>query len=99
MRPGLKRPARTPQPSLQLLNLRIAQGRLWELPPNVDRFLRGKKGCKRFVYSLDYFLLNFAYTSAYSIDYLPLTGRAGSSFLDQTRLILRLENIASPGAS
>jgi len=98
MRPGLKRPARMPETSLQLLNPQIVQGRLWALPPNVDRFLAGKKGCKRLVYSLDYFLLNFAYTSACSIDYLSSMGKAGSGFLSQIWLILRLEKFASPEA-
>jgi hypothetical protein len=58
-----------------------------------------KKGCKRLVYRLDYFLLNFAYTSAHSIVYPVFTEGAGKGLLSQIRLVLRLENITSPGAS
>ncbi len=75
------------------------QNRPWQFPPNADRFLPGKKVCKRPVYKCAYCPLTPAYFVAYSAAYLPFIGRAGSSFLDQTRLILRLENIAAPGAS
>jgi hypothetical protein len=99
MTPGLKPPVHVSEPSLQLFHPQIVRNQSRELPPNVDRFLSGKKGCKRFVYRLNYLLLNFAYTSAHTIVYLQSTGRAESHFLDLIRFILRLENIASPGAS
>ena len=80
MRLGLKRPARMPETSLQLLNPQIAKGRLWALPPNVDRFLAGKKGCKRPVYKPAYCLLTCAYVGAYIAAYLPFTEKAGRDF-------------------
>ncbi len=73
--------------------------RPWQFPPNADQFLPGKKGCKRPVYKCAYYLLTPAYFVAYIAAYLPITGRAESNFLSQILLVLRLENIASPGAS
>lgn len=58
-----------------------------------------KKGGKRLVYRLDYFLLIFAYLAAHTVAYLPFTEKAESCFLSQLWLILRAENIASPRAS
>ncbi len=99
MRTRLKFPERIQEPGPWLIKWQIAQNRTSSLPPNADRFLDGKKGGKRHVYCLDYFLLIFAYMSAHSIVYPIFTGRAGNGFLSQIRLILRLENIASPRAS
>jgi hypothetical protein len=99
MRTGLKCPERMPEPGLWFVKWQIAQNRTRRLPPNAVRFLMEKKGCKRLVYRLDYFLLYFAYTSAHSIVYPVFIGRAGKGFLSQIRLVLRLENFASPGAS
>jgi hypothetical protein len=79
--------------------MRSNQNRPWQFPPNADRFLPGKKDCKRPVYNCAYCLLTSAYFVAYIAAYLPFTGRAGNGFLSQIRLIVRLENIASPGAS
>jgi hypothetical protein len=88
-----------PEPGLWLIKWQIAQNRIRRLPPNAHRFLDGKKGGKRLVYRLDYFLLIFAYVAAYTVVYLPFTEKAESCFLSQIRLILRLEKIASPRAS
>ena len=99
MRTGLKFPERIREPGLWLIKWQIAQNRTRSLPPNADRFLDGKRGGKRLVYRLDYFLLIFAYLAAHPVVYLPFTEKAESSFLSQIRLILRLENIASPEAS
>ena len=75
------------------------QNRTWRFPPNVDQILPGKKVCKRPVYKPAYCLFTCAYVGAYIAAYLPLIGRAGNGFLSQIRLILRLENFASPRAS
>ena len=75
------------------------QKRTWGFPPNVDQILDEKKVCKRPVYKPAYCLFTCAYVGAYRAAYLPLLGRAGNDFLSQIRLILRLENIASPRAS
>ena len=77
----------------------IAQNQPRQFPPNADQILPGKKVCKRPVYKPAYCLLTCAYVGAYIAAYLPFTGRAGNDFLSQIRLILRLENIASPRAS
>ena len=99
MRTGLKCPERMPELGLWLIKWQIAQNRTRRLLPNVDQILDGKKGGKRLVYRLDYFLLIFAYLAAHTVAYLPLTEKAESCFLSQIRLILRLENFASPRAS
>ncbi len=75
------------------------QNRTWGFPPNANGILDGKKVCKRPVYKPAYSLLTCAYVAAYIAAYLPFTGRAGNAFLSQIRLILCLENFASPGAS
>ena len=59
----------------------------------------GKKVGKRSAYNLAYFLLTFAYKPAYSPAYLQVIGRAQSLLIAPLWLVLRLENIASPGAS
>lgn len=99
MRTGWTCSNRIPNPGLWLIKWQIAQNRTLQVPPNAHRFLDGKKGGKRFVYRLDYFLLIFAYVAAHTVAYLPLIGRAGNGFLSQIRLILRLEKIAAPEAS
>lgn len=73
--------------------------RPWQFPPNADRFLPGKKGCKRPVYKCAYCLLTPAYFLAYIAAYLLFTEKAGSGLLSRIRLILRLEKFASPKAS
>lgn len=98
MRTGLKCPERIREPGPWLIKWQIAQNRTRSLPPNADRFLDGKKGGKRHVYRLDYFLLIFAYMSAHSIVYPIFTGRAECRLLSQIGLILRLENFACPRA-
>lgn len=70
-----------------------------QFPPNADQILDEKKVCKRPVYKPAYCLFTCAYVGAYIAAYLPFTGRAGNAFLTQIRLVLRLENIASPRAS
>lgn len=75
------------------------QNRPRRFPPNAHRFLDGKKVCKRPVYKPAYCLLTCAYFGAYRAAYLSLTEKAESNFLSQIRLILRLENFASPEAS
>lgn len=97
MRTGLTCSKRIPNLGLCLIKWQIAQNRTLQVPPNAHRFLDGKKGGKRLVYRLDYFLLIFAYVAAHTVAYLPLTEKAESGFLSQIRLVLRLENIASPG--
>ena len=99
MRTGLTCSKRIPNPGLWLIKWQIVQNRTRRLPPNVNQILDGKKGGKRLVYRLDYFLLIFAYVAAHTVAYLPLIGRAGNGFLSQIRLILRLEKIAAPEAS
>lgn len=99
MRTGLKCPERMPEPGLWLIKWQIAQNRTRKTSAKYSSIFDGKKGGKRLVYRLDYFLLNFAYTSAHSIVYPVFTGRAGNGFLSQIRLVLRLENFASPEAS
>jgi hypothetical protein len=79
--------------------MRITQNRTWGFPPNVNQIFDGKKVCKRPVYKPAYCLLTCAYFGAYIAAYLLFTEKAGSDFLSQIRLILRLENIASPAAS
>ena len=99
MRTGLTCSKRIPIPDLWLIKWQIVQNLTRRLPPNVDQILDGKKGGKRLVYRLDYFLLIFAYLAAHTVAYLPFTEKAESCFLSQIQLILRLENFASPRAS
>ena len=99
MRTGLTCSKCIPNPGLWLIIWQIAQNRTRRLLPNVDQILDGKKGGKRLVYRLDYFLLIFAYLAAHTVAYLPFTEKAESCFLSQLWLILRAENIASPRAS
>lgn len=99
MRTGLTCSKRIPNSGLWLIKWQIVQNRTRRLPPNAHRFLDEKKGGKRLVYRLDYFLLIFAYLAAHTVVYLPFTEKAESSFLSQIRFILRLGNFASPGAS
>ena len=75
------------------------QNRPCQFPPNVDRFLPEKKGCKRPVYKGAYYLLTPAYFVAYIAAYLLFTEKAGKGLISQIWLVLRAENIASPGAS
>jgi hypothetical protein len=75
------------------------QNRTWRFPPNVDHIFDEKKVCKRPVYKCAYYLFTSAYFVAYPAAYLLFTEKAGSDSLSQIRLILRLENIASPRAS
>ncbi|MBI5955077.1 MAG: hypothetical protein HY865_25760 [Chloroflexi bacterium] len=79
--------------------MKTAKNRLWSFPPKVEANFEVKKVCKRFAYKLAYFLLTFAYKPAYSPAYLQVIGRAQSLLTAPIGLILRLENIASPGAS
>ena len=73
--------------------------RTWSFPPTVNRILEGKKACKRFVYFLDYHLFTYVYKPAHNPAYLLFTEKAGSGLLSQIRLVLCVENIASPRAS
>ena len=75
------------------------KNRSWQFPPNANGILVGKKDCKRPVYKCAYCLLTSAYCIAYSAAYLPFIGRAGKGLISQIWLVLRAENIASPGAS
>lgn len=99
MRTGLTCSKRIPNPGLWLTKWQIAQNHTLQVPPNADQILDGKKGGKRFVYRLDYFLLYFAYRSAHTVDYLQSTEKAGKGLLSQIWLVLRAENIAAPRAS
>ena len=79
--------------------MKTAKNRPRSFPPKVEANFGAKKVCKRFAYKLAYFLLTFAYKPAYSPAYLQVMGRAQSFLVPSIWLILRLENIASPGAS
>lgn len=92
-------PERIREPGIWLIKWQILQNRTRKTSAKYSSIFDEKKGGKRLVYRLDYFLLNFAYTSAHSIVYPVFTGRAGNGFLSQIRLVLRLENFASPEAS
>jgi hypothetical protein len=79
--------------------MKTAKNRPRSFPPKVEANFEVKKVCKRFAYKIAYFLLTFAYKPAYSPAYLQATRRAQSLQIVPIWLVLRLENIASPGAS
>jgi hypothetical protein len=79
--------------------MKTTKNRPRSFPPKGEANFEAKKACKRFVYNPAYFLLTFAYKPAYSPAYLQSIGRAQSLLVPPLWLVLRLENIASPGAS
>jgi len=73
--------------------MNIPKKRTWDFPRNAEANFGGEKVCKRSAYKLAYFLLTFAYLSAYSPAYLHATGKAGNFANALERLVLWVEKI------
>lgn len=79
--------------------MKIIQNRPWSFPPTAEAIWMDKKVCKRSAYNLAYFLLTFAYMSAYYPAYLQVTGRAGSHVNTAFRPALWVEKLMRHSAS